>query len=526
MREKSTGEVETKLYYAHLFNDALIYSSRSRVTGAFKLHGSIDFKGAKFELHEIGGLSNGFSLHPAEKGRRVEHFRMLTKEDALEWFPLMINQIEVLKTKRIERRTSAMVRSAVTIPGVKLVDLGERGSVIYKFLLSELQFAEAVTALNICMVQPLIDASKGAVLSAAATGDGGGDQKNAVDQSEIFDSRAANTTKYQAQVITEALQEPDILIFLRAAEGLTVSSREFAKVLENVCSQSGWKENMVIGNQFTSVNAIALYNQFKSYSGGQQAMIRVLKTPPFAQFYKDAETFLAHIPGTLAEKIELPRKRIKNYLSFISELAQVTPQSHADRANILKATSTIEEMNGEIEELLRVKKNFESLLAIQASLVTIRNEPVVQKLVTMDRTFIKEGDLKKVCRKKNKTFRFWLFSDYIIYGGALGGEKFSFNRALELHKCKVSRHTTSDVKHALEIFGAEKSFVVIAPTQQSCDEWLEALETAIAAICKAKGIEVNSEAAPLWAPDSSADNCPLCKKVSLRSLLLLLKFSK
>ena len=26
------------------------------------------------------------------------------------------------------------------------------------------------------------------------------------------------------------------------------------------------------------------------------------------------------------------------------------------------------------------------------------------------------GDLKKVCRKNNKTFRFWLFNDYLCYG--------------------------------------------------------------------------------------------------------------
>lgn len=514
VREKSTGEIETRLYCAHLFNDALIYSSRSRVTGAFKLHSMIDFKGAKFELHEIGGLANGFSLHPAEKGSKVEHFRMLTKEDAMEWFPLIINQIEVLKTKRIERRTSSMVRNAVTIPGVKIAELGARGACIYKFLLSELQFAEAAAALNICIIQPLIDASKGAVLSAAApaSGEEGDESKTNGGGEGIFDNRAANTTKYQVQVITDALQEPDILIFLRAAEGIALTSREFSKVLESLCAAANWKETIVLGNQFTSVNAVALYNQFKSYAAGQQAMVRVLKSPPFAQFYKDAEMFLSHIPGSLAEKIELPRKRIKTYLTFITELLVVTAAAHADHSNVAKAIETIEAMNGEIEELLRVKKNFESLLAIQASLVTIRAEPVVQKLVTMDRTIIKEGDLKKVCRKKNKVFRFWLFNDYVLYGGALGGDKFSFNRALELHKCSVSLHSSSSLKYAFEIFGAEKSFIVIAPTQQACDLWLEAFKTAIEAIRVAKGMDAVAEAAPLWSPDHSADNCPLCKK--------------
>ncbi|RYZ12755.1 MAG: hypothetical protein EOO70_08980, partial [Myxococcaceae bacterium] len=378
---------------------------------------------------------------------------------------------------------------------------------------------EAASALNVVMVQPLIDASKGAVLSAAPLEGGGGGTNGRpasgpATSGEAYDSKAASTTRYQAQVITDALQEPDILIFLRAAEGIALAAREFSRLLETLCGSAQWREATCIGAQFTSVNALALYNQLKSYAAGQQAMVRVLKTPPFAAFARDCEGYLQGVGGSLLEKIELPRKRIKTYLHFVTELRAATPAAHGDHEPLGRAIGTLESMSAEIEELLRIKKNFEALLAIQASLVTLQTEPVVQKLVTMDRTFLKEGDLKKVCRKKNKLFRFWLFSDLLLYGAALGGDKFTFHRALELHKCSVAPHTSSDLKHALEIFGAEKSFVVIAASAQQCTDWLDSMRAAVEAVKRARGIDPGeASSAPLWTPDHSADNCPVCQKV-------------
>ena len=69
----------------------------------------------------------------------------------------------------------------------------------------------------------------------------------------------------------------------------------------------------------------------------------------------------------------------------------------------------------DVEKMVKNMKNFDKLLEIQASLVvssgvfTSSNDPTnfVQKLASTERRFIKEGDLKKVCRKSNKTFRFW-----------------------------------------------------------------------------------------------------------------------
>ncbi len=524
VRVKKNGELETKSYYGHLFNDALIYSSRSAVTGYFKVHDTIELKGATFQTHEIGGTKSGFSLSKRDTPDKFENFKLATEEEAIDWFPVIIHHIEQLKkAKRAEKRTSIMTKAPINIPGVDASKLGPRCSLIYKFLISEMQFAEAVVALNITLIQPLIGASKGAVLSAAmnsrsiASGEFESDTVEKTDA--LFDSRATTTSKYQSQLITDALQEPDVLIFLRAAEGISHGVRDFVKSLETLCSNGKWAENLVVGNFFISASALALYDQFKSYSSGQQAMVRVLKNPNFAQFQKDAEVFLANVPGKLQEKLELPRKRIMFYHSVISDLQKITASNHSDYASINAALEKIGAVDQEITELIKLKENFEKLLEIQASLITIGNEPVVQKLVTMERKFIKEGDLKKVCRRKNKTFRFWLFHDYLIYATALGGDKYTFNRALELNKCSVAAHSSNEVKNAFEIYGAEKSFVVIAPTQTVCEEWIDAIKNAAQSFRVAKGETDVQESAPLWTPDHNSDNCTQCNKVRFCSFL-------
>lgn len=520
--------MEKKQYYAHLFNDCISFSSK-RMGGYFKLHTMFEFKNAIFTRHEKAGPNTfGFTIEPKDEPDKAEDFCIASEKDATEWFQIINDQIEMLKTKRIAKRSSAMHgggKAAATIPGVQLAKLGKRCGCIYKFLIDEMQFADSMNALNITLVQPIINASKGAVLSAAMNLTDVGDTQYMDKNEELFDNRAATTTKYQTQLVTEALQEADVLIFLRAAEGLAIAVREFVKSLEQLCTKAAWDESMIIGPHFNSVSAISLYNQFKSYSAGQQAMVRVLRMPAFAQFHKDAENFLSSIPGSLQEKLELPRKRLSIYLHFMSQLSAVTPESHPDHYSVKSSLLAVEGTEKEIVELIKMKKNFETLLEIQASLVTIgRSDPVVQKLASMERTFITQGDLKKVCRKKNKMFRFWLFNDFLLYGESLGGEKFSFNRALELSKCTVAAHTTSELRNAIEIFGAEKSFIVIALTEAMFTNWLDALTNACAKAREANGTNAVA-AAPLWTPDHNSANCPLCNKVrAIRSYHILFLF--
>ena len=519
LRISATGDLDGKTYYAHLFNDALIYSQRN-VMGYFKLRHTIPLKGATLEpMHNVGG-PGGMTITTADEPDKPYQFRFLRDSDAADWLKAVQMQLEALKVRKKEKRMSnfAISKTNLNLPGVELARLGNRCAIIYKFLLGELQFSEAMSAMNVTLIQPLIDASKGAALTAVKVSAFSPDGEHVpASKEEMAQIQVSAPTKHQAQQITDVLKDADVKIYLRAAEGIAAATKEFATTLETVCTAGEWKEDIAIGSFFNSVSALSLYNQFQSYCDGQQAMLRILRTPLLAPFYRDAESFLADFPGSLADKIELPRKRVKHYFYFLSELQKFTPAEHSDHTAVGTSKEALDFMDKKIEELIRVKRNFEVLLEIQSSFV-MGSDPILSKLASMDRTFIKQGDLKKVCRRKPKQFRFWLFNDYLLYGSALGGGNFSFNRALDLRKCTVKPHTGVDIKNAFEIFGAEKSFVVIASSLTMQKEWVEAIQRTRNELLASQGVSTEDadsqlDTAPLWVPDSGSDVCSLCQKV-------------
>lgn len=504
MKVKINGEHQITSYYAHLFNDALIYSTRSAISGNFKLCDMIELQGATFQIHELGGTKTGFSLSKRATPEQFEHFKLSTEEQTIDWFSVIIQQIEELEKGKAKPSGYTPITNQF-INTVDVGTLGPRCSLIFKFLNSEKQFAELLSELNTTFIQPLIDASKGAVLRAIPS-----HECNTVTDSITI-------SKYERELITEALKEADILIFLHAAEGISNSLKDFISFLEILC-QSNWTEDLIIGNFFLSVNALTLYDRLKSYSYSLPTMLRVLKNPIFTKFQKDAEGFLTHLPGTLLEKLEFPRKRIKVYISILSDLQKMTSSSHSDYSSLNIALNKMNTVEQEIIESVKSKENYEKLLEIQSSLITILTEPIIEKLVTMERKFLKEGDLMKVCRRKNKLFRFWLFNDYLLYASSLGGDKYSFNRALELNKCSIQPYNLNELKNAFEIIGEEKSFILIAPSKIIYEEWFDAIKKITQSFQGIRKDSILQESVPLSKlnqSDHNSSECTQCHKVRM-----------
>eukprot|EP01033_Poteriospumella_lacustris_P014669 gene14669-10490_t len=322
VRVKANNELDTKAFQAHLFNDCFIYSSYT-VTGKLKLQQMASLRQARVERSSIGGTPTGFALYLNDDDTAAEHFRVQDPKEYEEFMVQVALQMEANRANRTEVRTATIARrgtmlGGTLLPGVQLSALGQRAAETYRFLIGEMQFAEAVATLNLVMVEPLLNAAKGAVLRAN-DGSSGLSMEN-------------STTKYQAALVTEALKEADVLLCLRSVEGLTVSCKEFVGALEKACKSSNWSENVLIGEVFQSVSAQTLFHQFKSYISGQQALLRVLRTAPFAQFYKDCEQILSSSPGTLEEKLDQPRQRIKLFGTFLGNLLRLTTDNHADHA--------------------------------------------------------------------------------------------------------------------------------------------------------------------------------------------------
>ncbi len=535
---ESKGAVTTKIYYAHLFNDALVYSARNMV-GTFKLHKAIELTGAKITTAALafGTITNTFTVTAKGKttdnaaaatiddgsGEKVDVFRCAVATDAAEWFSAIQTAISSNKTRKVTRRASAL---QTKLPGVDLSKLSPRAGLIHTFLERELQFIDAMQIMNMIIIQPLIDASKGAALSVASISSvvvsGANDSAfnvtdvTAASSSALFsDQKSASRSK--ALAVTQALQASDIQIFLRATEALVVGLRDFVTSFENACKAGLWGDHLQIGGMFAAVSVRGIYNQFKSYASSQLPTLRILKTEQFSQFYRDAELSLNAFPGNFEEKLEIPRNHPNLYFTFLEALLRLTPQNHPDHAAVTTSLELLRDVSREVEDVVRARKNFEKLLDIQSSLVSASmfgNEPIIESLASTSRTYIKEGDLKKVCRKANKTFRFWLFNDYIIYGSSMGGATFTFHRAIELRKCSVGIHNSATLKHAFEIFGSEKSFIVIAATAAQQADWLSKIQEAKASL----GVPNDtSTVAPLWVPDHGVggDKCVVCSQVRL-----------
>src|SRR3546814_3964850 len=105
-------------------------------------------------------------------------------------------------------------------------------------------------------------------------------------------------------------------------------------------------------------------------------------------------------------------------------------------------------------------------------------DPLVENIVSTERQLVLEADLIKVCRKKNKTFHFWLFSDFLMYGAYLSGNSYQFHRTVHFESASVQENRQNIC--AFDVMGAEKSFVVICPNPDVRQQWLAEIRNGIA----------------------------------------------
>jgi hypothetical protein len=81
--------------------------------------------------------------------------------------------------------------------------------------------------------------------------------------------------------------------------------------------------------------------------------------------------------------------------------------------------------------------------------------------------------------------------------------------ALDLKTCSVGEHLSSELKHAFEIFGSEKSFICIAATASEQQSWISSIKECCASVAPAGKQDA---VAPLWTPDHASTTCCVCSK--------------
>ncbi len=525
--KKSKGNIISQKYYMHLFNDCVVYSSTGLVNfNKFKMHKMIDLNGAKISQIEptaqglYRGFTNTFVIEASKTGDSdfADIFRCDNMDDTRYWIHCIESIINSLST---QNQRVVQVNTAVSYDNLDIreSDVNDHyAKIIHKFLSGELAVSQCLQTMCTSVIKPMSDATKGAVLHAILPPDLA--KKKELQHYKLDNSQ----TKAQIQSITESLKESDIQNWLRATETLSQGCDDLVKSIKSECESKNWSSNILVGKFFTSLSMKNLMSQYRKYATVQQGTLRILRNPNFAYFCKEADLALSLFPGTFAEKIEAPVKRPVLYLKLINELIEDLnkrgKQHHEDYNSLIEARKEMEAATNDIDSVIKNRTEFEKLLAIQASMTSTTQssgfgslmgarDPFLEKLASTDRRVLKQGDLKKVCRKKNQTFHFWLFNDYLMYAESTGNNTFCFHRALDLKKTSVSLHNNPSVKNAFEIHGSEKSFIVIAPTQGVQTDWVLKITEAKNAIAPESAEQTT---APLWVPDSGSSGCCVCGK--------------
>lgn len=108
----------------------------------------------------------------------------------------------------------------------------------------------------------------------------------------------------------------------------------------------------------------------------------------------------------------MPIQRIPRYELLLRDFLKVTPEGHPDHQTITSALVKIKSVAENVDRSVEEYKEIDKLLEIQRSFAP-GSEPL--DLVVPGRRFLKEGSLIKVCRRANKTRKFWLFNDLLVY---------------------------------------------------------------------------------------------------------------
>ena len=254
------------------------------------------------------------------------------------------------------------------------------------------------------------------------------------------------------------------------------------------------------------------------------------KCKKFAEFLENAKNDVRGCGFEIEHLLIEPVQRIPRYRLLLQQVLKYTdgekhPEQYSNVEIALKLISELAQISNE------AIKRSESRLKMIEIMSTIEFRSRINFLEDSERVFLLEGMLMRQCRRKNKEFKFWLFSDMLIYGeslvatmvleeiGSLIG-KYRINRTFPLDQCRIiptSYDSCVNSELAFIIESPKKSFIVWGKTYDEKIKWQQAFCDAQQKLLKKRTIEnsdANIQIAPIWAPDKKTEFCSLiyCRK--------------
>jgi len=275
----------------------------------------------------------------------------------------------------------------------------------------------------------------------------------------------------------------------------------------------GAKQVGKIFNDFS--HFLKMYKQYLScFAGGSMAKRATLLTSnkKFSDFVYTAQKDPRCLGMTLDSFLIEPVQRIPRYCMLLDELLKNTDETHPDFDNIKTCVINVRKVAVENNEAIRRQEEAHKIYEVVLQISSQRSDTSSNLLDDPNRKFILQGDLVRQCRNFRKTFRFWLFSDKLLYGeeefSAIREGMYRVNHEIPLSRCNITtRNDIENNEFALRVQSPAKSFVLYFKVEEKRNEWANAILTAIrASRCSLD----NHRLAPVWKVDSSTDECELC----------------
>eukprot|EP01105_Mastigella_eilhardi_P001741 TRINITY_DN12109_c0_g1_i1.p1 TRINITY_DN12109_c0_g1~~TRINITY_DN12109_c0_g1_i1.p1 ORF type:complete len:520 (+),score=146.06 TRINITY_DN12109_c0_g1_i1:36-1562(+) len=195
----------------------------------------------------------------------------------------------------------------------------------------------------------------------------------------------------------------------------------------------------------------------------------VEKYPGFADFLKNAQQ--QYKDHTLRELLTLPMLRLQMYKDCVKDLIQTTPSNHPDALSLPNFLSAFSVVVTQATESVLAYEGCHKMVDVAKRLNTI---VAGLNLMESHRRYVREGNLVKVCKTKNKRFLFILFNDILLWGRELPFAGFMLQKVLPL--ANVSAKVEPDCSlynYAFSIRALDKSFIVCAAGKEERDAWID-----------------------------------------------------
>ena len=486
---------------------------------------------------ELPSLESMASYHTAILviGYAVEGFEKLATRSALEDEKKMLAQSILNSLREIQKaiiedpwnikcdlaltnwRTSHSIKlklegmhTSNLLTSEEYTSLGKRGRSVFEVVATEVEYMQALELLDEHFVQ--VYSMRGA---AHKNQDDEGQNLSAHDRTKSWKMRRIPSS---SDATTSNLAS--VVVCLQTVTQLKTLHKEFLSTLkvrvakekermqasgsssEEAPVVSGYTDELCIGDLFERFGSLfGLYSQYQNnYDflidaiGTNETLSSTMTSFRMVLFAQGHPLKDRTGRGAALGHLVKPMERMLQYNKLLSRVLDCTSDNHPDYTSLKKAVSRIQEAQAHIKKTMRERENKDKILEIERSFVGR------VKLLVRGRLFVRQGPLVKVCRKEDKKFFFWLFSDLLIYGHAVGNGRYKFHRSMDIANIRVSH---PDVHRAsgnpcFTIASQNKSFVVYA---QEPDE--ESVRMSLGQ--QVEGLSLSSELNTLDVPGNSSE---------------------